>query len=219
MPEPIALCLETLIPEPPPEQRFLQCVALAGGQAGLGLDEEGQGTWEQPSPFGLWVSADERLALMRGPGAPPIQVHRAGRSVEVPEDKPTFLLDQDELELGGRRLKVHFHGVAQGHYAPAWLAVGEPLERRKIPPPVPEDTPTPSTPRGPVPIGRPIEIRDVPPAPMPPDRFNRGRGPGDLGDSEPPRDYLAWIMGAPLVAAAVTIAILVAIGVVIALSR
>jgi len=122
LPDPIALCLEDL-DAPSESRRYLQCVALAGGMAGLTLDDRGDARWRTAAGVAveLWVSADSRLMLFRQSGAIPITVRRAGRSLDAPAEQPVVLLDQDQLDLGGRRLRVHVHGTAPAVAPPAWL--------------------------------------------------------------------------------------------------
>ncbi|MBW2458530.1 MAG: hypothetical protein JRI68_28790 [Deltaproteobacteria bacterium] len=127
LPAPIALCLEDL-DATTESRRYLQCVALAGGKPGLVLDDRGVAQW-CPAIAGaveLWVSADDCLILFRAAGAIPVTVHRAGRSLDAPVERPVVLLDQDRIDLGGRRLRIHVHGVALAVAPPAWLDVSEP---------------------------------------------------------------------------------------------
>ena len=120
MPEPIALCLEDLAPAPR-STRYMTCVAVRGGQPGLGVDARGEISWHSHDGLAceLWVSADEQLILRRPSGAPPVRVHREGRSVDAPFEKPVVLLDQDVFETAGRRYRVHVHGLARIVSAPA----------------------------------------------------------------------------------------------------
>jgi hypothetical protein len=98
-------------------------VALPGGAPGLALDRDGAVRWmpEAPAPYGLWVSADDRLILLRDAGAAPLTVTRGERSLEAPAAKPVVLLDHDLLLVGGRRLRVHVHGPTDAVHAPAPL--------------------------------------------------------------------------------------------------
>ncbi len=123
MPTPQEICLEELAPES--EAPYIRCVALPGGEPGLALDREGSVRWmpDEPTDFGLWVSADEKLVLLRGAGAGPITVRRAGRALAAPEGAPVVLRDQDLLELDGRSLRVHVHGVAAEVHAPERLSL------------------------------------------------------------------------------------------------
>ena len=128
MPTPIALCLEDLDAEP----RYLRCVALAGRLPGLVLDELGEVRWQEDGPAAceLWVSADEQLILFRPEESRvAVQLFRGGRSLLVPRGKPVVVLDQDRIELSGRRLQLHIHGEAPAVHAPAPLQP-EPQERR-----------------------------------------------------------------------------------------
>jgi hypothetical protein len=173
MPIPLEICLEELT-NPSVEERFIRCVALAGGEPGLALDRAGAVRWMPTgaADYGLWVSADERLILLRAEGADPIMVSRAGRGIEAPAGKPVVLVDQDLLEVNGQQLRVHVHGVAAeirpperlsssalakiARAAAAALAFGIASGASAAPPPgAPE----------------PIQVRPRPPAPMPTHRL------------------------------------------------
>ncbi|MBW2527072.1 MAG: hypothetical protein JRI23_23020 [Deltaproteobacteria bacterium] len=119
MAEPIAVCIEDLN-APDPDDRFMRCVAIPGAAPGLGLAGDGVLQWETSKPSGcqLCVSLDDRLVLLRPIDAEPVRVRRAGRSLDVPFGKPVVLLDQDEIEVGGRRLRLHVHGQATSVHAP-----------------------------------------------------------------------------------------------------
>ncbi len=123
MPQPIAICLEDL-DAPHDDERYLRCVACPGGEPGLGLDSAGIVRWmpDGPTAYELWVSADGRLALQRGRDAGAILVRRGGRSLEAPAESPVILVDQDLLEVAGRRLRVHVHGEAEQVHEPTWLS-------------------------------------------------------------------------------------------------
>jgi len=120
MPEPLALCIEDCAQSAAP--RYLQCVALVGRGPGLALDSAGEVLWGGAGEalVELWVSADSRLMLYRPEGAGPGRalVHRGGRSLEVPIAKPVVLVDQDELEIGSRRLRLHVHGETEAAAPP-----------------------------------------------------------------------------------------------------
>jgi hypothetical protein len=122
MPTPLELCLEEV--DSTTEERFVRCVALPGGEAGLALDREGTVRWmpDTPVDYGLWVSADDRLVLLRAEGAGPITVMRGGRSLEAPASSPVVLLDRDLLQVNGRRLRVHLHGTAEELHPPERLS-------------------------------------------------------------------------------------------------
>ncbi len=179
MPKPLAICIEDLN-APSKASKYLQCVALPGRQPGLRLDEAGHALWlsEKAVACELWVSADNRLILYRPESAPPVQVRRAGRSLDVPFNKPVILLDKDEVDVGARHLRIHIHGEAAAVAAPTPLVVKpSPFDRlaqtataaaligtlatgcievRETPPvPLPPDTPTPT-----------VEVRDFPPEPV-----------------------------------------------------
>jgi hypothetical protein len=123
LPEPIALCLEDL-DAPTDSPRYLQCVAIAGTEPGLTLSSEGAAHWKQPAQQDvaceLWVSQDERLILFRpeGTSADPVVLWRGGRSLTIPEGKPVVLVDQDQLQVGPRRLRLHLHGEAPAVHPP-----------------------------------------------------------------------------------------------------
>jgi hypothetical protein len=112
MPNLLEICLEETNP-PLADERYIRCVALPGGEPGLALDREGTVRWmpDEPTDFGLWVSADDQLILLRAEGAGPITVSRAGRSLAAPVAMPVVLLDQDLLQIDGRQLRVHVHGA------------------------------------------------------------------------------------------------------------
>jgi len=120
MPAPQAMCLEDLAPSDE-LSRYTQCVAVAGGEPGLGLDRRGGVLWRKGRVTGceLWVSLDERLMLLRPEGAAPVTVRRGERSLDVPFERPVVLLDQDEVEVGGKRLRLHLHGEVDDVFAPA----------------------------------------------------------------------------------------------------
>ena len=179
MPKPLAICIEDLN-APSKASKYLQCVALPGRQPGLRLDEAGHALWfsEKAVACELWVSADDRLILYRPDGALPVQVRRAGRSLDVPFNKPVILLDKDEVDIGARHLRIHIHGEAAAVAAPTPLVVKpSPFDRlaqtaaaaavigtlttgcievRETPPVVMPVTETPTS---------TIEIRETPPAP------------------------------------------------------
>jgi len=129
MPDPLSICLEDLDLEPE-DDRYLQCVALPGGEPGLSLDRRGRARWMHEGMDGntLWVSADGRLALEREAEAAAVQIHRAGRALKAPRGKPVMLLDQDLLHVAGRRLRVHVHGEAEVVHPPEPLS-GKALAR------------------------------------------------------------------------------------------
>jgi hypothetical protein len=117
------ICLEET-QLPPEAERYIRCVALPGGEPGLALDREGAVRWmpDDPADYGLWVSADDQLILLRAQGAGPITVSRAGRSLEAPAAMPVVLRDQDLLRIDGRELRVHVHGVADEVHPPERLS-------------------------------------------------------------------------------------------------
>jgi hypothetical protein len=190
MPEPVAICLEDLSPRDP-ALRFVRCVVLGGGYAGgLSLGPLGELLWRsegggegepttRPEDRGvvrLLVSSDEKLVLFRpDDAAPDALVHRSGRSVLCPTGRPVVLLDQDLLEVGGRRLRVHVHGPAPSVHEPS---------------PVPAEKPPASFMRaaaaalaigaavsGGAGCEKPIEVRDRPPSVMPVEQKRPDAGP------------------------------------------
>jgi len=122
VPTPLAICLEDLAPVSRSE-RYLRCVALVGRQPGLRLALDGTVAWQTDGAVGceLWVSLDDRLILLRPAGAPPVVVRRAGRSLDVPVDKPVVVIDQDVAEVGPKRIRLHVHGQAAEVSAPSYL--------------------------------------------------------------------------------------------------
>ncbi|MFH2009361.1 MAG: hypothetical protein ABI333_22410 [bacterium] len=122
---PVEICLEELFhAEEEEDERYVRCVALPGGEPGLALDREGAVQWmvEEPEHFGLWVTGDNQLALHRNHNAGPITVERGGRALEAPAGKPVILLDQDELLINGRRLRLHVHGETEAVWEPERLS-------------------------------------------------------------------------------------------------
>ncbi|MBU1244153.1 hypothetical protein KJ612_13195, partial [Myxococcota bacterium] len=114
MPEPIAICIENCYPLHE-SLRYLRCVAISGAEKKLSFLPGGEVEWQQEEPGHgqIWVSADERLIFHRPAGAVGFaQVHRGGRSVDVPEGKPVVLLDQDYIVVPGFCFRVHIHGPA-----------------------------------------------------------------------------------------------------------
>ncbi len=121
MPKPIAICIEDLDAQREAD-RYLRCVAVGGGEAGLSVDAGGAVLWRHAAgAFDLVVSLDERLVLLRPEGGAPSTVTRGERSLEVPCGKPVMVLDQDRVDVGGRRLLLHVHGEAPEVHAPAPL--------------------------------------------------------------------------------------------------
>ncbi|MFH2007059.1 MAG: hypothetical protein ABI333_10780 [bacterium] len=124
MTKPFEICVEELYRGPEEEERFVRCVALPGGEPGLALDREGTVQWmaDTPAAYGLWVSMDDRLVLLRGESTDPIVVERRGRTLEAPFGKPVILRDQDELRINGRHLRIHVHGETEAVYEPERLS-------------------------------------------------------------------------------------------------
>ena len=181
MPKPLAICIEELDSS---EARYIRCVALPGRQPGLRLDKTGRVLWQSDDGVSceLWVSADERLILYRPEGADSVTLDRAGRTLDVPYGKPVVVIDQDQVSVGGRRVRIHIHGEAPSVAAPSPLpsrsqplgrlartlattaVIGaavaasgcaeQPIEVRQVPPTAPPPPPTPT-----------IEVRAAPPQP------------------------------------------------------
>jgi hypothetical protein len=120
MPKPIAVCIEDFSADLE-KPGFTSCVAVSGREPGLRVDGRGTVLWKSDEGVAceLWVSADERLILFRPEGAPPVTVRRAGRSLDVPFGKPVLVIDQDEVDVGGRNLRLHVHGQTDTVAKPA----------------------------------------------------------------------------------------------------
>jgi hypothetical protein len=186
MPDPKEICIEDLDAHDP-DRRYLRCVALAGREPGLRVDARGAVLWKSEGDVAceLWVSADERLVLFRPEGGGEVRVERGGRHLDVPCEKPVFLLHGDALRVGARRLKVHVHGVAAVVDAPAFVpsallraaaaasvaaavsaaAAGCGGSDRAPVTPIAGDPS--SVDAGAPPPPPPIDVRDAPPAPVP----------------------------------------------------
>jgi hypothetical protein len=168
MPQPIAICLEDL-DESPGRERYIRCVALPGRVPGLAVSQAARIVWKSDDPIAceLWVSADERLILLRPDHAPEVRVQRAGRGIGAPFGKPVVLLDQDEFSIQGHSFRVHIHGQTASVHAPT--ALGSKLSAAtRLAAAVTLGAATigcPSQPR--VPGNTPVEVRDNPPSPMP----------------------------------------------------
>jgi hypothetical protein len=123
MPKPLALCIEK-VDAPPETPAYVCCVAVSGREPGLRLDLAGEVVWQRDDAVAceLWVSADECLILYRPDGAPPVAMYRAGRRLDVPCGKLVVVLDQDEIQIGPRRLRLYVHGEAPAVVAPAVVA-------------------------------------------------------------------------------------------------
>jgi uncharacterized surface protein with fasciclin (FAS1) repeats len=127
MSAPLAICIEYM--KPRTKAKFMQCVALPGRQPGLRLDSRGKLTWQQElaAACELWVSGDDHLMLYRLEGMAPVTLRRGPRSLEVPCAQPVVVIDQDEVAIGARHLRIHIHGAAASIKPPAPLhpAAGE----------------------------------------------------------------------------------------------
>jgi len=120
MSKPMALCIEDLDPQAG-APKYVRCVAIPGRQPGLRLDFGGAVLWQSDDAVAceLWVSADDCLILYRPEGAAAVTLRRTGRSLDVPYAKPVVVIDQDEIDVGARRLRVHVHGDAPAIAAPS----------------------------------------------------------------------------------------------------
>jgi len=130
MSKPIAICIEDM--DAQAETKYLRCVAVPGRQPGLRLDEAGSVLWKSGDGASceLWVSADDRLILYRPEGATGVTLRRAGRSLDAPCGKPVVVIDQDQIDVGARSLRIHVHGKAPLITAPSALpARSRPLGR------------------------------------------------------------------------------------------
>jgi hypothetical protein len=133
MPEPIAICIENCYPAHE-SLRYLRCVAISGAEKKLSFLPGGEVQWQQEEPGHgqIWVSADERLIFHRPAGAVGFaQVHRGGRSVDVPEGKPVVLVDLDYVVVPGFCFRVHIHGPAGALHEPSYLDMAEPASRTR----------------------------------------------------------------------------------------
>jgi hypothetical protein len=164
----ISLCLESL-GAPAAEARFLSCVALATGAPGLGLASDGSVCWQRAdAAAAIEVAGDGRLMLRRIAASGPFAHVRAGRTHEPGAGTSTVLLDGDELELGGRRLRVHVHGAATSASPPFPVASATPA------PEIPELEVRHASPAPPV-MEPPSLVREAPPPAV------LGRGPRRRG--------------------------------------
>jgi hypothetical protein len=193
MPEPIALCLEDL-DNPRHAGRYMTCVAVRGGEPGLGIDLDGKIAWRVRDAYAceLWVSGDDQLILLRPAGAPVVHVSRAGRGLEAPFEKPVVLLDQDCVETAGRRFRVHVHGTTPDVVAPAPFTQSHTVG--KLAATIAMGVAAISCHKGGENSSKPVEVREQPPAaPMmpPPDASSvdasqgadSGRDGGDASDA------------------------------------
>ncbi len=164
MPKPMALCIENLDPQSG-APKYVRCVALPGRQPGLRLAFGGAVLWQSDDAIAceLWVSGDDRLILYRPEGATAVVLRRAGRGLDVPYDKPVVVIDQDEIDVGTRRLRVHVHGdapavAAPSEYVPEQGALGRLVRAAAAAVAIASAVAT----------GGCIEVRDKPPKPAPP---------------------------------------------------
>ena len=111
--EPIELCLESLDPAED-EHPYVRCVAMAGGEPGLGISPNGAIIWREDTAAValLWVSADSQLIVSRHQEGHGVRLIRAERFLELPLAKPVVVLHEDVLVIGERTYRIHVHGVA-----------------------------------------------------------------------------------------------------------
>ena len=180
MPKPLSICLEDLgaVEE---GVRYTRCVALPGGQPGLGIDRQGRILWQAGEPVAceLWISADDKLILRRRDGAPEAEVRRAGRSTSVPVGKPVVLLDQDEVHVEGHGVRIHVHGEAQAIHPPTPLK--ERLVRAAGIAAAVALTMTPAA----APADEKVEVRERPPEMVAMPKPDAGNGKPDAGKPAP----------------------------------
>lgn len=121
MPEPLSLCIEDIDLES--DSRYTRCVAVPGRQSGLGLNDKGMVIWKNNQDIAceLWVSADNQLVLYRPEGAESLIVRRGDRHLEAPFDKPIIILNQDQVDIGTKHLRVHVHGASTSIFPPSIL--------------------------------------------------------------------------------------------------
>jgi hypothetical protein len=121
---PIELCLESLDPADD-DHPYVRCVALAGGQPGLGVTAEGQIVWRDNDAAALliWVSADNRLIAWRSSKVHKVWLSRAERALELPASKPVVALNGDTVEIDGRAFRIHVHGTARTVESPTRMSL------------------------------------------------------------------------------------------------
>lgn len=121
---PIELCLESLDPMDD-NHPYVHCVALAGGEPGLGVTANGTIVWREndAAAFLLWVSADNRLIAWRSSELHSVRLSRAERVLDLPANKPVVALHGDTVEIEGRSFRVHVHGVASTIESPTRLSL------------------------------------------------------------------------------------------------
>lgn len=194
MPTPIAVCLEDLT-RPQEDDRFLKCVALGGRGPGLRISSTGDVRWKEEQGGAvaceLWVSADERLILFRPEGAVRVAVHRAGRSLAVPEGKPVVVVHGDIVDGtdAGWARKVHVHGRASAVSAPSTFrrGVAKAVAAAAMSAAVVATSCGGATETSP----DPVEIRDEPPSMTevpPPDESQPEETPPPQEETQPPPD-------------------------------
>ena len=111
--EPIELCLESLDPAED-EHPYVRCVAMVGGEPGLGITPDGAIVWQRDTAAAalLWVSADRQLIVSRHQEPQSVRLIRAERFLDLPLGKPVVVLHEDVLIIGSHTFRVHVHGIA-----------------------------------------------------------------------------------------------------------
>lgn len=133
MARPLSLCIEVV--NAPPSRRYVRCVALPGRRPGLRLSSQGEVVWLSETDVAgeLCVSAGDRLALFRLPGAVELVVKRGEHEFLVPPGRAVTLLDRDLISIGVQLLKFHIHGATSAVHRPTPFPVTQrplaPLER------------------------------------------------------------------------------------------
>lgn len=119
MSEPLAIYLEDLDASDS-NDRFLRCVVVGQRGQGLGCDLQGTPVWQHDAALAceLIVSTDVRLLLIRHAEQTEVVVRRAGRSIRAPVGKRVILVDQDQVEVGTKRMRIHVHGEATQVHRP-----------------------------------------------------------------------------------------------------
>ncbi len=178
MPKPMALCIENLGSQSG-APKYVRCVALPGRQPGLRLDLSGAVLWQSDDAIAceLWVSADDRLILYRPEGAAAVTLRRVGRSLDVPCGKPVVVIDQDAIDLGTQRLRVHVHGDAPAIAAPSVFVPGQGVLSRLARAAVAAATMLSA-----MTVGGCIEVRDKPP------KVEVRQKPPDVQLPQPPQE-------------------------------
>jgi hypothetical protein len=115
----LVVCFERL-DAPHDRDDLVRCVALPGNAPGLSLGPKGTLHWQRSTPEHclVMVSTDRQLVLWRPMGSVPVRLCREGRSLDLPEERVVIAIDEDEIEVGTARLRVHLHGSARRIHPP-----------------------------------------------------------------------------------------------------